>query len=553
MRVKILCIFFVCSIVTFAEAYRSDSAEVKKLERLYRSSGLLFPVSAYPISAERLLKVTQKLIQSKQIDTRTQEKARELEAKLINESIPLQARFHLGLAYEYRSFINPQRAEAQNAHETTLGIDFFRFYLSRPPLITLGFKAQSVGGFSLALNVPLAEKWSNDLFVNDNFPTFGPFGSQLPTEYHALERGILYWSAFGLDVAFGRDTAHFGSPQGTSLTVSEKLPYMDQLRLHLPIGPLSFDWMASSLSSYKSINRDVYPNQTNSNTQPPSFGFEEDLYPSTIIYASHRLEYRVKRGSLSVGEQVIYNRRNNFYQIADFIPLSSWHSIDIKPYNTSLFSTLRLLPLKGLEVAFEIGFDDIDAKVLGIGDYDIPLIGGYIGKAAYTKTLESIGQLDTFLELGTTHYLYGNFDAAASGLDTKFVTPLARGIYRYRIEEYGAALLPLTSPYGPGVNWLEMNIALSRNKISSKLAYRVFSINTKANLIDTPYEANPDIENAARTLFQEISFRQTYARQGFSGLIEPVLLIKNTSLGFMCSFLVRFDLDVLLFKQEDTD
>ena len=63
-----------------------------------------------------------------------------------------------------------------------------------------------------------------------------------------MSKGYLWYNFDPLQVEFGRDVVHFG-PLRSSLLPSDRLPFMDLLRLTLPLGRLSMDLMISSLES----------------------------------------------------------------------------------------------------------------------------------------------------------------------------------------------------------------------------------------------------------------------------------------------------------------
>ena len=98
--------------------------------------------------------------------------------------------------------------------------------------------------------------------------------------------------------------------------------------------------------------------------------------------------------------------------------------------------------------------------------------------------------------MGYTHYLWGNF-ALAPGTN---VDSTARAIDRFYLDG-GNALLPLTSPYGPGATWFELSSILTGiDWIQASARLWFLSRQTDpatgepVNLVDTPYAGSPGIE-----------------------------------------------------------
>jgi len=215
---------------------------------------------------------------------------------------------------------------------------------------------------------------------------------------------------------------------------------MDILRLTLPLGRLSLDFMISSLENTRALE------EAGVNEDPSSLGFSfaEDGVPGvTVVLANlHRFEYDFGFLRAAVSGLCVYAREDNAFVLADFFPVFSWHASDIKPNNLSLIFDLDAVLFPGFRVMAQFGFDDISTKGLGIGDSDIPTIFAGIAGLQYTRAL-SFATLDLYAEAGYTHYLWGSFN------DKWY---LGRAIYRLELDRDTHAL-PLTSPFGPGTVW----------------------------------------------------------------------------------------------------
>lgn len=532
-----LSLFFSSSPLS-AISYYADSPEVVELDSWYRSYGMLFSVSSYPVPGTVLLEKAQRLQEkAKGNDSRTTAAIIE---RLAEAEKPPRIRVLTGANLQYRFFANPQRAENGDPHSTASAIDFQRFFLSKPSLAVLDLSAQSEQGFFLSVRGDFMSQWKGDLFETENIPILGEAGSESSFENHFVTRGNLTWSNGFIIASFGRDTMRLGPRRGSSLYPSDKIPYMDSARLTVPFGSLTMDWFISSLHPYAASGHDVDPNLTSTGgtVADGSFGFEGDETPSDIWHTAHRFELNLGRVSAAIGGQVLIARRNNHLQLTDFIPAIAWHNGDIRPNNMSIVLQLRALPLPGLELSIDAGYDDINANAVGIGDYSIPTIDAYIGRAVYDLPVPW-GRLSFFAEAGTTHYLWGNFDAAATGIESQYVNTLARAIYRYRIDgNWGAALLPLTSPFGPGVQWMTLETGATVGKLKLRLNYQLLSINTLANLIDTPYREDATVANGPRVMYHDVGLSASYDLNPITVTMSPSLVIRDGAVGFECSFIL---------------
>jgi hypothetical protein len=146
------------------------------------------------------------------------------------------------------------------------------------------------------------------------------------------------------------------------------------------------------------------------------------------------------------------------------------------------------------------------------------------------------------LEGGYTHYLWGNF-AYTDGPDTWYGVYLARGIYRYPLFKY-SVLLPLTSPYGPGTIWgkLKTSFGFPRRSIRAGAELLFLVKNSKANLVDTPYEADTGLNSYNRWFFAlDIPLAYTWRDLEFSVL--PALLWGTGGQALECTLGVKWSLE----------
>ncbi len=211
----------------------------------------------------------------------------------------------------------------------------------------------------------------------------------------------------------------------------------------------------------------------------------KSLSDQNIIFANlHRFEYDFGRVRAAVTGLGIFVRENNAFALADFFPVSSWHATQYRPFNLSLVFDLEAALFPGFRVMTQFGFDDVNASDLfGVGDADIPTIPAAIVGCEYRRALAS-GELELYGELGYTHYLWGNFDDESDAR-------LARAIYRLFLDN-GTRLMPLTSPYGPGAIWTNLEAAWRwRGGLYTSLFAELLFRNPDVDLVNTDYVKDP--------------------------------------------------------------
>jgi hypothetical protein len=138
----------------------------------------------------------------------------------------------------------------------------------------------------------------------------------------------------------------------------------------------------------------------------------------------------------------------------------------------------------------QFGLDDVNASDLfGVGDAPIPTIPAAVVGFEFERRFPR-GRLELYGELGYTHYLWGNFDDENNAV-------LCRAIYRLFLD-HGTQLTSLTSPYGPGTIWSNVEAAWRwpSGLYTSLFAELLFS-NPNVDLINTPYLKDPALNALA--------------------------------------------------------
>ena len=193
-------------------------------------------------------------------------------------------------------------------------------------------------------------------------------------------------------------------------------------------------------------------------------------------------------------------------------------------------------PIRGLRLAAQAGFDDINASFAGVSDAGIPTIDAYVAGADYRAGI-GVGTLRVRAEAGYTHWLWGNYDG--SQIWPNDVNPFLRFQYRY-LTDSGALLLPLTSPYGPGATWVTLNGAFGMPlgpaiRLDVGLDFLYLAKNTEANLIDTKLIGNTTTAGAPVVRYLSLAIPLRLKTGAFSASARPSMAMRDGALWFELS------------------
>jgi len=445
--------------------YVPDSPEVLALKSLYLQAGEAFPSAGFPLSEHSLAGF-----------------ARRLAALAENPALQQEAEAYLrDLGYAEGitelAFVNRFTLEGYARIGSYPSPGSLPEYLERAPLWKLGMSWARLDKAAFFIEAFLRREYDSGLSYW-NLP--GSLESNpVALENDQLGKGFLWYNAGPLQIELGRDQVHFG-PLRTALLPSARLPFLDLLRLVLPVGRLTMDLTISSLQNREGIG------DIDLTASIPDIDFE-----TNIIFANlHRFEYDFGRVRAAVTGMGIFVRPNNAFALADFFPVSSWHAAQNRPFNLSLVFDLEAALFPGFRLMAQFGFDDVNAaELFGGGDAPIPTIPGAIAGFEYQRRLAR-GTLELYGELGYTHYLWGNFDDESNAV-------LARAIYRLHLD-HGTRLMPLTSPYGPGAIWTNLEAGWRwQGGLSTSLFAELLFKNPNVNLVSTPYVKDPALNALA--------------------------------------------------------
>jgi hypothetical protein len=371
------------------------------------------------------------------------------------------------------------------------------------PLGTLEMSYQA--GLSLAVFIQATLQREYQLpDTTSNLPSPLP-GNPVALENNDVQSGYLLYSPGPFEIVFGRQRFSLGPSPLTSLIVSQSVPYLDALNVGLSLGRLHMTLLVSTLE-----NR--YARGDNSGLVAAPYGFDETV----ILNNVHYFEYDFGFIRAGIGGQVILIRPANAFQIADFFPVFSWHNADIVPNNLTLTIDVSAVPVPGLELYAQFGFDDINASFVSV-DGTIPTISaGLIGASWRDRWPRS--SLEAVLEAGFTHYLWGSFDDGAY---------LARAIYRLHVDGTNE-WIPLNSPFGPGTIWVLAQASLETPWNLDVVAKMQFlARNPLADLTGT-YDGSETIANTALEPSLQAGVELSYTPWRWLRVtLEPVLHVTS--------------------------
>jgi hypothetical protein len=448
--------------------YVPDSPEVLALKSLYLRAGRAFPSAGFPLSEHSLAGFARSLADLAGDPAIQQEAGAYLQELGYAEGVTELA------------LVNRFTLEGYARIGSPASPDWVHEHLERAPLWKLGMSWARLDKAAFFIEAYLRRQYFGGL-TYWNLPG-SEEGNPVALENDQLGKGFLWYNAGPLQIKFGRDQVHFG-PLRTALLPSSRLPFLDQLRLVLPVGSLTMDLMISSLQNRKAVGDLTLPFPTDPEAADIRFR------TNTIFANLHRFEYDFGRVRAAVTGLGIFVRENNAFALADFFPVSSWHATQYRPFNLSLVFDLEAALFPGFRVMAQFGFDDVNASDLfGVSDASIPTIPAAIAGFEYQRRL-SRADLELYGELGYTHYLWGNFDDERRAI-------LARAIYRLFLDG-GTRLMPLTSPYGPGAIWTNLEAAWRwRGGLYTSLFVELLFRNPNVDLVSIDYYANDPALNA---------------------------------------------------------
>ncbi|MFW6380538.1 MAG: hypothetical protein ACOC0Y_00670 [Spirochaetota bacterium] len=458
------------TVSAFSQGLETD-AMLERVLDLYADAGRTAPTVSRPVSLAETLTLLDRLVRTSDTgDIRARAERLRNEVKQIDDGLEVR----LGIRLQPEYYFNVERPSFLHQVRTE---DPFA-------LLTMGYGVPN--GAYLLIEGMLQREWSYD-----DAPTNIPSpedGNPVPFENNLVRQGYLFLPIGPADVTFGRQRVTLGPDPVNTLSVSAAIPFLDALKMTLTMGSLKMTSVTSTLENGRAQE------------DPSVIDEASDLYGyelTTILYNIHYFEYAWDAVRLGLGSQVVIARRANTFQLGDFFPVFSWHNARISPNNMSLLVDLTVTPYPGTEVFAQVGFDDINGAVVGIGDSAIPTIDAYIGGVRASLPWPD---MSASAVAGYTHYLWGTFE------DDEY---LSRAIYRFEADGLERAM-PLTSPHGPGALWFDLAVGGAFDRFSWETAYLAAGILPDASLYTTPYSASEELEESDRRWTHELTLTCRY-------------------------------------------
>lgn len=344
-------------------------------------------------------------------------------------------------------------------------------------------------------NRPYKEKMEDpNLFFHTNLP-IGHEGNPIIFENNFIQKGILFFPFFEGQIILGRQHLSFGPSRLSNLQLTKHIPYYDGFYFELPLGNWKITQLIATLENRKT--KEDLPTVN-------LFGINQEFTDTLILLSMRRFAWSNSFLELAIGGQNLSTRPNNTFQIGDILPIFSIHNGDVGRNNCALFLDAHYTLNEAFQTYAILGFDDINANVIGVNDGGVPTIWASVLGVKGHLPLNTRMSLDYDLEGSYTHYLWGSFDDDAY---------LSRAIYRQN-RDGGAIALPLTSPYGPArlaTEW-KLKLNLSQNMKAGFNGLLLFG-DTSISMYDLDYEGpvktiHYDFILARLNLNYEIAFMQ---------------------------------------------
>jgi hypothetical protein len=476
--------------------FMPGTPEVDQLASLYQQAGRVFPVSSYPVSKAELSLNADRLEQTAPMDLCS---ALQSYRTRVLRFDPSKDRISASASASFESYYRTQNVSmdpGRSASEQFL--DLRRLFLDRAPLGSIQLDYARDERLELAINATIQREYFLEPFSVTNLWESAA-GNPFALENQDIMRGIAWYDFKPLQVELGRERVQMG-PTEHSLLPSSLIPFLDALRLRLPLGRLTGDLLVATLENRAGL---------------------DDPISSVTLLAVHRYEYAFDTVRLGISGQAIYSRANNSFTLADIFPVFSWHNASIVPNNMTLVADASWVPLPGLFINGQAGVDDINVTGIGVADSSVPTIPAFILSAGYGLAVDGTIRIDLRAEFGSTHYLWGNFD-----------DPNARAVYDYLLDG-GPVYMPLTSPYGPGATWVELSARLTGIKwLDATVNVRYLSRMTdgSGNSVSLliPYQSSSTIENAPHVDTWSLGFKAAALPFGFLRIsVEPTLYLQE--------------------------
>lgn len=408
--------------------------------------------------------------------------------------------------------------------------DFHTRYVEFPDMFQLALFAGTEGQHGLAISAGVKRVYFQNHVPASNLYAVDRVEDDALIENYMVRSGYLAWRTGPFEFRFGRSPVHYGDTRFSTFLPSQKLPWLDTFSYRYQTGPLTMTSYFGTLENRateaeKALFGIGSGGALDENggyvfdTEKGQVGFSDDgellffddenledvsesdqqvnmAFSDTIILSSmHRFMFAWEKLRFGVTAHSLVSREANALSMGDIFPVFSWHNAYVGHHNMHMVLEAGYSPLPGLGLYGQAAWDDINAQdLIGIKDSGVPTIGAYLAGISWDGRITNAVELSAKLELGSTHFLWGNYYAYQPVKGGYF----ERAIYRYQAKE-GIYWMPLTSPYGPGAAWIdgEADLQLPGN-LDAALGGTWLSINSAADLLTLPYEGSESLNDAPR-------------------------------------------------------
>lgn len=497
-------------------SYMSDEAPTAELQRLYTLAGRAFPISAFPLTGEQLSQLAEELIKTSD-NAEIRHLARRLADSLRLPATGAQWGQDIDATLE-GNLHDPYRWDPARSYQ--------EHFIQLPDLLEYGLFSEKTGYPGIYISAGIKREYAAGNLPESNLFIAGP-DDPFKIETSFIKSGYIWWNNDNLSFRLGRSPVHYGDRRFSSFLPSDRLPFLDAMEFRYKIGPLQLvSYFATLENRMSEAEKDYFLDQgqglsvygedrylyadedgwlwesdsairpgdlsVDPNTEQLASGFSRTI----ILNSMHRFLLEFPRVSFALTGHMLIAREQNAIHLADIFPVFSWHNGFVGSNNMCLLLDGLWNIRPGLDLYAQAGWDDINATdLMGIPDNGlIPTIGAYLLGLGYEGG--SSLPVSASLELGYSHYLWGNFYAWSKEAKTGMY--FARAIYRFQ-NQRGVHLMPLSSPYGPGCIWIDGKLHLGSGLgLSSDLSALYLSRIRDANLYSTEYQRSSSLKNGER-------------------------------------------------------
>ncbi len=493
--------------------YMPSDPEVADLVSLYIKNGVVFPDESFPLSKADL----------DAFSLRLRRKANSKEARRDVDYYRDNLHFNKETIYrridtnlKLSSFYYGENSSEVNRYPD----DFYNRFVMFPDLAYLGMYTGVEGVSGIGISAGLKREYHpgtnpyTNLFISTS-------SDPAKFENYFVRSGYIAWKTGNFEFRLGRTPVHYGDAVFSAFLPSDHLPWLDAFTYRYKVGPLVMTSCFGTIDSrITDDERSIFTGdgaKTLLSEEGETVRFDDTSNPlkepviyvggnptdysfrDTVIFDSlHRFVLSWDRLRLGFSAYIVVARENNALQIGDLFPVFSWHNAVLGSNNMNLVFDAGYALLDGVYLYGQAAWDDINASdIFGIPDSSVPTIGAYLAGISYIPKQLSKMNLHMKMEIGKTHYLWGNYYA----YDSWKGSYLSRAIYRYHAQK-GTYWMPLTSPYGPGTWWIEGQAAASAFKnMGFTAGFTYLRFNPEVDLFTTPYIYDPSLEDCTSTSF----------------------------------------------------